>query len=80
MNYVCLHYINHDFSVPCYFLTVTCSNIHLLLNIIAQYKLHWIQKELYCTWKKTKYAKIQKNKSQRATDLETKVSVSANRI
>lgn len=43
-------------------------------------QLHLIQKEFCCTRKKTKHAKTQKNKSQRATDPDTKVSGSANRI
>lgn len=81
MNYVCLHYINHDFSAPHYFLTVTCSNIHFLLTIIAQYRETALDpKGVLLYSEKHQICKTPENKSQRATDLDTKASVSANRI
>lgn len=84
MSYVCLQYINHDSSEPSEWLFCHCNMQQFPLPAdhpnMVQSKMHWIQKEFYCTQKKTKHAKTQKNKSQRATEPDTKVSGSANRI
>lgn len=66
MNYVCLHLINQDFSVPHYFLTVTCSNIHFLLTIVTQYRATALDPKgvLLCSEKK----QIGKNLEKQVTE------------
>lgn len=62
MNYVCLHLINQDFSVPQYFLTVTCSNIHFLLTIVTQYRATVLDPKgvLLCSEKNQKGKNLEK--------------------